>query len=428
MNIQTKLTTIQSENHMDVAFDVGKGLLYYYGEVPGTGNSVDCFEDKISNRNQAVIDLLEKLAAFASERGFQGLRIICEPTGGFERRLLQFARKAGHRTAYVNTESVNKAQIIESNDSGKSDHKDPRTIFLLARMGKVLTQRALKGDALVLRHYNARVERLEARTVELKNRIYRILRHLFCEISFKKDWLFNGKAAQAVVEAYALNPYRIIRSGQTRVRDKLRRLGLTHNTISRLISDAETSVLQELDPQEIAFYEEELRIEFKQLKDTQQLIAQTRKDMVEILDRLIEKKQVRINPQTRLISPFMLARIVGEVGPLDDFDHIRQLYRYAGMNIRQRQSGTFTGQNRLSKKGRPLIRKLLNQAVLPLITKTGLFGDYYHHKKDKGMVGPKANTAVSRKFLKMLFGIHRSSDSFDPKRVFTCKNAFAVAA
>jgi transposase len=428
MNIQTKLTAFQSENRLDVAFDVGKDRLYFYGEIPGPGNAVDCFQDDFANRNEAVIDHLQRLNDFATQRGLQGLRIICEPTGGFERRLLRFARKAGHRTAYVNTESVSKAQVIESNDSNKTDLKDPKTIFLLAKMGKVLTHRALEGDWMVLREYNTRVERLEARTVELKNRIYRLLRHLFCEISFKKDWLFNSQAAQLVVEAYGLNPYRMVQSGDKSVRDNLLRLGVKNKTISRLLSDAKISVLQDLDPDLLAFYEDDLRYEFEQLKDTQQHMAQTRIAMVRILDRLIEKKQVRITPQTGLISSFMLARIIGETGPLDDFQQIQQLYRYAGMNIRQRRSGTFCGQDKLSKKGRPILRKLLNQAVLPRITKKGLFGDYYHRKKDKGMIGPKATVAVARKFLKMLFGLQRSEQPFNSKRVFTSKNDFNIAA
>lgn len=197
MKLHTKLTAVQTENRLDIAFDVGRDRLYFYGEVPAAGNAVDCFEDDFPNRNQAVCTQLEKLATFASERGYEGLQIICEPTGGFERRLLRFARKAGHRTAYVNGESVHKAQVIESNDTNKTDQKDPRTIYLLARMGKVLTQRNLEGPWLVLREYNVRVERLEARIIEQKNRIYRILRHLFCEIG-RVTWVDLSRLVRSV--------------------------------------------------------------------------------------------------------------------------------------------------------------------------------------------------------------------------------------
>ena len=427
MKIKTKLNPSQSQNLLDTAFDVGKERLYYYSEVPGIGSTTDYLEENFFNRNEAVIENLANLKAFARQRGFDGLRIVCEPTGGFERRLLRLARKAGHHTAYVNTEAVHKLQVVQSNDANKTDLKDPRTIFLLTRLGKVLQHRTLDGPFLVLREYNVRYERLEARMVELKNRIYRILRHLFAELSFKKDWLFDGVAAQRIVEAYGLNPYRIRHCGDGQVRRRLLATGVKNKTIQRLLEDAKLSVLQEIDPELIAFYEEDLRMEFEQLKHTQMLMDKTHIAMVAILDRLREDKLIRIDPAKGLISPFMLARIVGETASLDDFTSIRQLYRYAGVNIRQRQSGTFTGQNKLSKKGRPLLRKLLNQAVMPRVTKKALFGPYYHRKKAEGMIGPKAIVAVSRKFLKMLFGIQRSQKEFDAQRVFTCQSLLNAA-
>lgn len=65
------------------------------------------------------------------------------------------------------------------------------------------------------------------------------------------------------------------------------------------------------------------------------------------------------------ITLFNLARLVGQTGPLEDFRSGRALLRYAGLNLRERQSGTYRGQTRLSKKGRPLLRKILGQRVSP---------------------------------------------------------------
>ena len=45
--------------------------------------------------------------------------------------------------------------------------------------------------------------------------------------------------------------------------------------------------------------------------------------------------------------------LFAELGPIDDFDSWRQVLKFAGMNIRQRQSGRFVGQNRITHKGRP---------------------------------------------------------------------------
>ncbi len=96
----------------------------------------------------------------------------------------------------------------------------------------------------------------------------------------------------------------------------------------------------------------------------------------------------------------------------------RMLLRYAGLNIQMRQSGQYRGQNRISKKGRPLLRKILGQVILPLVRRTGLYGDYYQRKR-LSMPGRKAMIAVMRHFLRKLHGWYRSGQAFNAERYFS---------
>lgn len=129
------------------------------------------------------------------------------------------------------------------------------------------------------------------------------------------------------------------------------------------------------------------------------------------------------------ITLFNLARILGETGPLMDFRSKRRLLRYAGLNIRERTSGTFRGQDRISKKGRPLLRKVLGQATFPLLRKKHLYGPYYHRKtREEGMPPQKAKVAVMRKFLEMLYALVRSGEAFDERRFGLCESQYCVAA
>lgn len=64
---------------------------------------------------------------------------------------------------------------------------------------------------------------------------------------------------------------------------------------------------------------------------------------------------------------------------------------------------------------------------MPLIRKQGLYGEYYHRKKET-MPGIKAMTAVSRHFLKMLYGLYRTGNEFNKERVFTCESQIKLAA
>jgi len=84
-----------NSNLLQVAVDVGRDSLYAYSELPLENNAVRALEEIIPNRNQPVLQFLDQLAAIAREHRFAGLCILCEPSGGFEQRLLRLARQAG---------------------------------------------------------------------------------------------------------------------------------------------------------------------------------------------------------------------------------------------------------------------------------------------------------------------------------------------
>ena len=133
------------------------------------------------------------------------------------------------------------------------------------------------------------------------------------------------------------------------------------------------------------------------------------------------------------LTLFNLARLIGQTGPLGDFRSKRQLLRYAGMNLRERESGTYKGQTRLSKKGRPMLRKVLvadvhpHQAVFPILRGDRLLGERYAEQCNR-MKPTQAMVAAMRKLLTVVWGAHRSAAAFDAARVHVCQSIYALAA
>ena len=52
--------------------------------------------------------------------------------------------------------------------------------------------------------------------------------------------------------------------------------------------------------------------------------------------------------------------------------------KFAGLNLREKKSGQFTGQVHLSKKGRSSLRAVLGEAVFGMVKKSAAYGGYYH--------------------------------------------------
>jgi transposase len=99
------------------------------------------------------------------------------------------------------------------------------------------------------------------------------------------------------------------------------------------------------------------------------------------------------------------------------------------MNLRERKSGKYVGQTKITHKGRAQLRRVVTLLALPIVRGRELFGSYYAQKTDvQKMPGKKAMTAVGRKLVKMIWGLYQSSAAFDRDRVFQCESAYRHVA
>jgi len=320
-------------------------------------------------------------------------------------------------------------RAIETNDSGKTDLKDPHVIHTLASMGKTLICRHYDEDYALLRQWHALYEQADVGSVRTKCLLATQMKKLFPDYAFQKDFLYSCSGS-ALIEHYGANPHRIVKDGKDRFCRTMRQAvsRIRQNTLDRLYLQAESSTKN----QQSLRLSEVMQCRLMQLWDDYLRYRERKQEAKEHMEKLYQELQL-IDPQLPsqeqgVISSFHLARIVAETGPVSDFNTLRKFMRYAGLNLREKQSGIYRGRNKLSKKGRSLLRKVLSQAVLPLVKKEGLYGPYYHGKKAQGMSGTKAMTAVMRKFLKLFYGWYKSAGHFDRNRVFSCESQYQCAA
>lgn len=425
MRITQTLREIKPNQVLDVSVDVHKEILNFFFSLEGKEYSDEC-----PNHTRSIEKRLSKYHDIAKEQGIARLRLICEPTGEYQNKLLRTARRHGHLTCLVNAESVYNFRVIESNDTNKTDIKDPKVIASLGRLNKVVRHRVLTEDYQVLRKLGRIYHELDTDITALRCKIDRLLIELFCDFSFTKDFLY-GKTGAVLIDRFGCNPYRLIETGFDTFATIMRELvpRVRKDTIQRLWQDSESSVLNELPKG----YRDVLEGQFRELI-TRFRDRECRKEQIveqmKIIFRKLRDDDPRIPPPTAgVISEKYLALLIAETGPLADFRSWRQLMRYAGLNIRMRQSGKYTGKNKISKKGSPLLRKVLNHIVLPLVRKDWLYGDYYHKKREtEKMAGTKAMTIVSRHFLRKFHGWYKSGAAFDQRRFFACEAEYLKAA
>ena len=318
---------------------------------------------------------------------------------------------------------------IETNDNSKTDTKDPKVIASLAEQGKLLKIRNLGDKYMTLRKLGAIAEQLEKNIVRYKSYLHKNILDLFCDYDMDKDFIY-GSVGKSFMKYFACNPYKMVKGGFKCFEKKMRKIKYARTpTIAKLWDYAESSALHELPERYIKCFEEDTR----DLFDTcLKLIARkecVEQEMIDILNELREEDPNIPPPTPELISEKNMAKLFAETGPLSDFNHSRQLLRYGGLNLRERESGTYHGKTKIAKKGRRRMRKILGNVVLPLVPKRKLYGDFYHGKKDnEKMPGNKAMTVTMRNFLRKFFGWYKSGGgTFDRDRWFNCESQYKLA-
>lgn len=408
--------TVKLDSVLDVAFDVHKEILNSAART-----EMQTYQDQCKNKTSVIEKQLREWIDIAHKHGLSAIRVICEPTGKYDRKLLRTARRLGCFTTYVNTEAVAKYRLIETNDPGKTDTKDPFVINSIAKQGKTIKIRTLPHDYIMMRKLGKIYDEQESQLVRCRCYLKMELTELFCDYDFKKDFLYS-KSGRTLVEKYNANPYRIVKAGFKRFSKSMQKAvpRIRRDTLKKLWEQASMSVLHELPQAYLDLIEKRFLQLWKEFEYYEKARAQTAETMESLLNRMREQDPSIPEPTKEVISEKNLARLLGETGPLSDFDHWRQLMRYAGLNICMRQSGKYVGQFKISKRGRPMLRKILQNIVLPLVPKHKLLGDYYHRKKaTEKMPGNKAMTVTSRLFLRKLFGWYQSGQAFDAERFTT---------
>ncbi len=427
MKLSYIIDNVKTKNLLNIAFDVSKDDLYMYTEFGS--DKINCIQDKFPNTVTDIENKLEEYKSLAIQNKFDNIQVVCEPTGNYEKKLMTLARQLDCYTSYVNGESVYKYKVIENNDSSKTDIKDPRVILLVAKFGKLIRHRILPEEYNLLRQYNRMHEQENEQKLYYKNQLHAEIKNLFSDFSYKNSFLYES-SGRVLMERFNCNPYRIVRMDYARFCRSMKKhvRYIKNETLKRIWSDAQRSVRLIMQESLIELLEQRVKQLWQNYLRHEQSISQIKEQMSALYQNLLDAGERVPRAEEGFVSQVNLARIIGETGPLGDFNHHLQVTRFSGLSLRQKQSGKFKGKDKVSKKGRTRLRLILGQSIFHLIKKDRVLGEYYHRKKLEGMPGTKAMAVVSRKLVSILFALSKPDAVYNPHRLFTCESQYKKVA
>jgi transposase len=128
-----------------------------------------------------------------------------------------------------------------------------------------------------------------------------------------------------------------------------------------------------------------------------------------------------MKPLSDFIGPMTTAIFLAFIGDPGQFSSARTLLKMLGLNLRERSSGKFKGQLKISKRGNSVVRRWLYLAALRLMKEDRVVRAWVDHKAQRsGGMKMKAIIALMRKIVSSLRHV-TDGNPFDSTKLFDVK-------
>lgn len=357
--------------------------------------------------------LLEQLASLGTER----LEAVLEPTGTYGDALRYQLRALGAHIYRVSPKRVHDA--AEVYDGVPSLH-DAKAAYLIGRLHLDGISQPWRERGENRRSLGAELTRLELAQERYHRALNRLEARLARHWPEAPDWLSRQSVSLLRLLAEYGDPARVAAELE-RADQRLcevgghwlkppKREGLLRSAAETLgvpMVAAERQLIQELAQEMLNAREQSQQLEralSRQVEQTQELawVAQA------------------VGKTTAVV-------LYCALGSARDYPHAASYLKAAGLNLKERSSGTHKGRLKLTKRGPGVVRYYLYFAALRLIAQPGPARDWYEAKlAQRGGPRGKLVTALVRKLGKALWHVAWGHE-FDPARLFAPQRSAQAA-
>lgn len=399
--IKPKHINAVNEKNLTATIDGGKDTHSGYYRCPdGTeGKSLPFW-----NNGRGFQEFWERISLAARSHSLEEIIVGFESTGPYIEPLAQFLRsKPGVRLVQVNPMHTKRLKELSGNSPLKTDRKDPKVIADIIELGHALTVVIPEGPAADLR----RLTQARERTIASRTRLFNQLQSLLV-ISFPEflQVMTDVKTASA---QHLLRHYPtaqdIVSLGEPALAALLRKVsrGRLGGDRARALFEAASESVGVREGRSSMLLE--IRLMLETIASYDRFIDGLEAEMLRHLEQIPYSRAIL---SLKGIGPVTAAGLIGEVGDFTKFGTISEVMKLAGLDLYEVSSGKHRGKLRISKRGRPLMRKLLYLAALSTVRKGGAMHEWYQRALGRGMKKTKALVAVSRKLLGIIFALVRN--------------------
>ncbi len=403
-DIQSKKVKVINKDILIATVDISKVTNVGYCRCP---NGIDVKPFSFMNNAHGFNTFWDRITKTKSAHDLKEIVVGFEPTGPYGEPLTHFLKKKKTKLIQVNPMHTKRVKELEGNSPNKTDQKDPKVIADIIELGHALTVVQPEGSAAELRRLTHTRERAMQRRTAIFNQLQDLVFVIFPEFSqVFKD--VKTKSAIFILENCP-TPEDIIKYKLKNLTTTLRKVSrgkLGEERARELYAAAKTSMGIKEGRQSILF---EIKEILSIIETTESFVAEIEKKMSHHLEDIAYSRFIL---SIKGIGDITVAGLIGEVGDFREYKTVSEILKFSGLDLFEISSGRHKGQRRISKRGRPLMRKLLFFAAINVVRKGGIMHEYYQGCLARGMLKMKALIAVSRKLLGVIFALVRDHSGY----------------
>jgi transposase len=290
----------------------------------------------------------------------------------------------------------------------KTDAKDALGITDLAATGHFVSFPFLKPEYATLRYLVSGRERVSVLRRAAITRLKMVLELVFPEYerTFKE---FLSRTSLAVLKAYP-GPATILAARKRVLRSLIKRESQNHLKkahFDRLIAAAGNSLAL---PGAQGVLKDEIPMLIELIEVYENQLATYEQRMRVALAQVPEGEYLMTIPN---VAAATAAAFLGSIGDPQAYESVKQVLKLARLSLVEKSSGVTQGKQRISKRGRPVLRRYAFILAVRSVTKGGIFRPQYEALllRNGGKKLP-ALTAIGRQALTLMFCIARDRRPF----------------
>ena len=398
-----KIKRVNKET-MIVTLDIGKGSHYGYFRAPD-GQDVEPFA--FYNTSDSFHSFWKKLSRFKKAHGCRQVLVGFESTGPYAEPITHFLKQQPVTLVQINPMHSKRVRELTGNSPNKTDRKDPRVIADVIMLGHALRVVIPQGSSAHLRRLTQARERAIRDRTAIVNQLQHLLFVIFPEF-FKVIKKISCKTGLYLLRHYP-SRQAIAALGEqqlSRIIKRVSRAKMGQWHAEQLFEAAQASVGINEGQESIV---EEMGHLVDKIKRENDFIDRLECQMRSHLEQIPYSRYLLSLPGVGLIT---VAGLIGEVGDFRKYGTSAEITKLAGLDLFEVSSGKHKGRRRISKRGRPLMRKLLYFAAINAVKSTGTMHRPYTRMLARGMPKIKALVAISRKLLRVMYALARDQSMY----------------